>query len=122
MTTSAATTPTPTSSDSIGKWALPTRHTPAMVGGATPTELIVELDLLERRFGRTTEDLAGRLEARAVARAIPGRLGLVPADEAAHVGADRRKRRHLAARISVRRHALFLEGEDLTFTRFQVAK
>src|SRR5690242_7969333 len=44
-------------------------------------------DPFERRFRRTANHLAGRLEPGTVARTIPGTLGAVPFDGAAHVRA-----------------------------------
>src|SRR4051794_2390090 len=45
---------------------------------------------LQRLFRRAGEDFAGRLEARAVARAIPRLVRGVPADDAFQMGADGR--------------------------------
>ena len=40
-------------------------------------------------------------EPRAMARAVPGALGLIPGDDAAHVRADRRAQRHGSALVAI---------------------
>ena len=47
-----------------------------------------DVDLLQRFLCRPTQHSSGRVEARAVAGAIPGAIGLVPADEAFEMRAD----------------------------------
>ena len=47
-----------------------------------------DVDLLQRFLCRPTQHGSGRVEARAVAGAIPGAIGLVPADEAFEMRAD----------------------------------
>src|SRR3954469_19714896 len=83
--------------------------------GSRPAQVGARLrfrDLLERRLRRPGEDAAGRREARAVTGAVPGPLGAVPPHFAAHVRADRRQRRDVAALVAIGGDALSVQLED----------
>ena len=58
----------------------------------------------QRRFGRPCDDGAIGLEPRSVTRAVPGPLGFIPVDDAAHMRADRRALLEHGLRAHLRSH------------------
>src|SRR5438309_6640816 len=68
----------------------------------------------ERRFGGSGDDLAVRTKSRAVARAVPRALRLVPVDDASHVRADRRTNRRRPCFVAVHRDALSVQVENFS--------
>ena len=65
------------------------------------------------RFGRACDHGAIGLEPRPVARAVPGALGLVPVDDAAHMRADRRALHRRAALVAIHGELLAVHLDDL---------
>src|SRR4029077_16907382 len=66
---------------------------------------------LERRLGGAAEDGSVRLEARALNPTVPFPLGLIPGDQAAHVGAHRRSLDRHARLVPVDRDAFSVQVE-----------
>src|SRR5690348_5364611 len=82
------------------------------------------LEFLERRLGWPADHQPLGCEARAVARAIPGSFGLVPANDAAHVRAHRTYLHDVAAiramdgdPLSAQREHFAAPARDILHTR-----
>src|SRR5687768_1256293 len=73
----------------------------------------------QRLDRRTMDDFAVEGEARAVAGAVPAAVILVPADDAAHVGAGRRDGVQFALRVAVARDIVTVDLEDRGLARRQ---
>ena len=71
----------------------------------------------EWSFGRPGDDAAIGAETRTVTRAIPGRFGGVPSNDATHVSTDRGSLLDRAGRIAIDGHFLAVELENFSFAR-----
>ena len=68
----------------------------------------------EWRLGRPGDRVAGRLEARPLTRAIPSRLGLVPAHRASHVRANGGSHRDRSSLVTICRNLRAISFDDLS--------
>ena len=68
------------------------------------------------------DDLAVKRETRAMARTIPAPVGLVPAKDAAHMGADRRHRVEPALLVPESRDVVAVDLEDRRLARSEIVE
>src|SRR5688572_25601222 len=87
-------------------------------GGA----LVLGLDRCEVGIGRAVEDLAGGVEFRAVAGAVPGLAGAVPLHYAAEVRAGRRALVQRALGVAINGDLLQAAAHDRAFAERDLAR